>query len=73
MESKKKRIVMSRLVDKKNLDQDNFDFEFWNQIGPQRKFEAAWEMVCDLENWNSSYVTQSRLRRSVCLLKPREG
>ena len=70
--TQKPRIIMARLVKREEANRD-FDLEFWNKIGVQKKFEAAWEMICDLPNWKPSYVHQQRLRRSVASLKRRES
>lgn len=68
--NKKKRVIMERLVPIQGHDR-TFDLDFWKRVGPQGKFEAAWEMVCDLAQWNSRYATQSRLRRTVESLQRR--
>lgn len=61
---------MSRLVSLKEADR-SFDLLFWKKVGTQGKFEAAWDMVSDLPNWNPRYGNQQRLRRSVASLKLR--
>lgn len=66
----KKKVVMGRLVQLKDVDR-SFDLEFWRRIGVRGKFEAAWGMVCDLCNWNKKYEPQQRLRRTVATLKLR--
>ena len=66
----KKKVVMSRVVRGKFPDR-SFDLEFWEKIGTAGKFEAAWEMVLELANWNPRYASQQRLRRTVSLLKHR--
>ncbi|MBI2082264.1 MAG: hypothetical protein HYT76_01720 [Deltaproteobacteria bacterium] len=68
----KKKVVMERFVPLEGCDKD-FDLEFWRRVGTQGKFEAAWEMVLDLPNWNSRYANQQRLRRTVSSLKHRGG
>ncbi|MBI1870379.1 MAG: hypothetical protein HYS07_04205 [Chlamydiae bacterium] len=69
---KKRRMMMSRLVPLKEARRD-FDLLFWKRIGTQGKFEAAWNMVCDLANWKPGYAHQQRLRRTVASLKLRKG
>lgn len=61
---------MERLVPLEKADR-SFDLEFWHKVGTRGKFEAAWDMVCDLPNWNPRYVPQQRLRRSFSTLKLR--
>lgn len=68
--SLKKRVVMSRLVPLKGLDR-SFDLAFWRKVGPQGRFEAAWEMVRELPEWTFSRGRQQRLRRSSARLKLR--
>jgi len=70
MKKNKKKVIMERLVPLKKAGRD-FDLKFWKKIGTYGKFEAAWQMVCDLPNWNPRYGTQQRLRRSVASLKLR--
>ena len=71
MRKDKKRVIMSRLVAWKDMD-DSFDIEFWNRVGTQGKLAAAWQMVEDLINWNPKYAPEPRLRRSHTSLKRRE-
>lgn len=61
---------MSRLVRLKDAD-SSFDLKFWKRVGVRGKFEAAWDMVCDLCNWKPGHGPQQRLRRSVASLKLR--
>lgn len=63
---------MSRLVPLKKAGH-RFDLDFWEKVGTQGKFEAAWQMVTDLANWHSRYGSQQRLRRSLALLQRRES
>ena len=72
MSRKKKRVVMGRLVPRKSLDR-SFDLIFWKKVGVQGRFEAAWEMVRELVDWNPRYGHQQRLRRSIASLKLRSG
>ena len=69
---RKKRVVMERLVPIKKCDR-SFDLLFWKRVGVKGKFEAAWDMVRDLVNWNPKYAPKPRLRRSFAVLKQREG
>ena len=62
---------MSRLVRLKNAD-DRFDLSFWKKVGAEGRFDAAWQMVCDLTKIRPRYGTQQRLRRTVSSLKHRE-
>jgi hypothetical protein len=70
MSKQKPRVIMSRLIKREDMDR-SFDIQFWKRVGVQGKFEAAWDMVCELENWSSRYVSQQGLRRTHTLLKRR--
>ncbi len=69
---RQKKIIITRLGPLKKKG-DDFDLVFWNRIGIDGKFKAAWQMVLEAANWNKSHVTQQRLRRSVAFLKQRES
>lgn len=60
----KKKAVMSRLVELKKAD-SSFDFKFWQKLGPESRFSAAWIMVKELELIKGKNVSQQRLQRSV--------
>lgn len=73
MKKKQKQPVkMSRLVKLKDQDR-SFDLEFWERVGAQGRFEAAWDMVLDLVNWNKDYGNQQRLRRTDTSLQRRRS
>jgi hypothetical protein len=38
------RLVMSRLVRREDAERD-FDVEFWQKLGDERRFAAAWDLV----------------------------
>ena len=42
-----------------------FDIEFWKQVGPQARFEAAWGMLGDFFKIRGENAPKLRLRRSV--------
>lgn len=71
--SLKKNVIMARMV-KLSDDTSAFDLEFWDRVGVQGRFAAAWQMVCDLYKLNpKKYGRQQRLQRSVAVLKPRKS
>jgi len=43
----KERIGMSRLIRRDQQDRA-FDIEFWQKVGAQGRFAAAWQMVKDV-------------------------
>jgi hypothetical protein len=72
MKAKKKKVIMSRLVPLAD-DKRDFDLLFWQRVGDQGIFEAAWEMVLDLAKWKQPHGNKSRLRRTIASLKLRQG
>jgi len=67
-----KKIKMARLVKKSDQDR-SFDREFWQKLGAEKRFAAAWQMVQEWLMINGQYGTQSRLQRSVQNIKRRTG
>jgi hypothetical protein len=51
---------LARLSEKRD-----FDREFWREAGPQARFEAAWEMVKEVERIRGQVVSEHRLQRTV--------
>jgi hypothetical protein len=43
-----KRIIMARVI-KRSEDDESFDQEFWDKIGPQGRFAATWQMTQEVE------------------------
>jgi len=60
--SQKTRIA--RLVRAKDVDR-SFDLVFWSKIGAEGKFEAAWQMVSEVDAIKGKEVDKPRLQRSV--------
>lgn len=40
----KKKVIMARKVKKSELDR-SFDLEFWEKLGAEKRFAAAWQMA----------------------------
>ena len=55
------KLVMSRLVPLKDADR-SFDIEFWQRLGPEAIFKAAWELV---EQAYAGKNVDLRLQRSI--------
>jgi len=67
----KKPVIMVNVV-KRGHDDRSFDRKFWKKVGPEGIFSAMWDMVCDRYKWRG-HGKQPRFRRSVAVLKRREG
>jgi hypothetical protein len=61
---KSRRKITTKLINIKNNDR-SFDLEFWQQAGAAARFEAAWQMVLDMQTIRGEDGSQSRLQRSV--------
>lgn len=63
---------MSRVLRAGERDDGRFDLEFWQRVGAEGRFSAAWAMVSEVEAMRGKDVGESRLQRSVCrVLRPR--
>ncbi|MEZ4301208.1 MAG: hypothetical protein R3B70_40105 [Polyangiaceae bacterium] len=62
------RVVMTRVL--RNFEQDDgqFDLEFWQRVGAEGIFAAAWEMVQEVRSMRGEEGHEPRLQRSVCRL-----
>jgi hypothetical protein len=61
---------MARLVRRDAMDR-SFDLEFWSRVGPEGRFAAAWDMVCETEAMHGRDAGQPGLQRSVFRAKRR--
>src|SRR4051794_29327593 len=66
------RVVMSRLVRRENADR-KFDVEFWQKLGDEKIFAAAWDLVVTASSIRGDDDDQLRLRRDIAVLRRREG
>ncbi len=69
MESKnrtmvKPRLVMSRLSKLEDADR-SFDIEFWQRLGDEAIFAAAWEMVVFAHEFKGRDVSELTFQRSL--------
>jgi hypothetical protein len=62
---KRERVVMSRVLRPGEKDDGSFDIEFWQRIGAEGRFAAAWEMVKEIDAMRGGKRSQSRLQKSV--------
>ncbi len=60
-----KRIVMSRVLRGGEKDDGMFDLDFWQTVGAEGIFAAAWEMVNEARAFRGEDGDEPRLQRSV--------
>jgi hypothetical protein len=68
MEVMADRLIMTRLVRGRAPGRE-FDIAFWQQLGPCRIFEAAWDLVVTAAAVRGIHEDQLRLQRSVTRFK----
>jgi len=68
-----KRVVRSRVLRKGEQDDGMFDLEFWQEIGPEGIFSAAWDMVKERRAIRGEERDEPRLQRSVVRIIRRKG
>ena len=56
---------MSRVLRDGAKDDGSFDAEFWQRVGAEGIFAAAWEMVGESDRIRGEDGSQPRLQRSV--------
>ena len=65
---KKPRFVMERWGKVSESDR-SFDVEFWQRLGPEEIFKAAWEQVEFAHEMKGGDKNDLRLRRSVEIIQ----
>jgi len=55
---------MTRRVLLSEMDR-SFDLEFWDKVGVEGRWEAAWEMTAEVQRIRGKSGNQSRLQRYV--------
>ncbi|MBP1625047.1 MAG: hypothetical protein H6Q07_3069 [Acidobacteria bacterium] len=43
------RVIMSRVVRRKEHQERSFDMEFWRKVGGAGRFAAAWQMIREVQ------------------------
>lgn len=66
------RRFKTRLI-RRDEDDGSFDREFWQGLGHEAIFAAAWEMVAEVDLIRGGDGRQPRLQRSVHRLQRRGG
>lgn len=64
MSSREEKVRMGRLVKVRETDR-SFDHEFWQAMGPEARFAAAWQMVLEVYAIKGGHTGEPRLQRSV--------
>ncbi len=59
-----KRIITERLV-RRGADDGSFDRSFWESVGAEGRFAAAWDMVVEAQLFRGLDAGESRLQRTV--------
>lgn len=66
------KVIMSRVLRHGRKDDGAFDREFWQTIGAEGIFAAAWEMVLQANAIRGLNDSEQRLQRSVCSIQRRK-
>ena len=61
-----RRVVMSRVLRRGEPDDGSFDIAFWQRVGAEGIFAAAWEMIDEVHTMRGEGARESRLQRSLC-------
>ena len=64
---------MTRILRNHEKDDGSFDLEFWQKVGAEGRFAAAWEMVQEVLAFRGQDGDQPRLQRSVTRVIRRPG
>jgi len=62
------KIRMARLARAGEADR-SFDLVFWMKMGAEKRFEAAWNMVLEVNAIKGKDIDESRLQRHVQNIK----
>ena len=67
-----RRVRMARVLRNGARDDGSFDIEFWRRVGPDGRFAAVWEMVCEADAIREvQNAREPRLQRSVLRIERR--
>jgi hypothetical protein len=72
MSEEKKPVVMVRKL-RLGEDGQDFDLEFWDRMGAEARFAAAWDAVSDLVRMGKLHEHQLRLQRYHIRVERRRG
>jgi hypothetical protein len=61
----RERVVMARVVTRKQHSDRSFDIEFWQKVGDVGRFAAAWQMVKEVKLIRGQSGELPRFQKSV--------
>ena len=61
----KPRVIMSRVVRRKQHDDRSFDIEFWQKVGDAGRFAAAWQMIREVQLIRGQSGELPRMQKGV--------
>ena len=61
----KPRVIMSRVVRRKQPDDRSFDIEFWRKVGDAGRFAAAWQMIQEVQRMRGQSGELPRMQKNV--------
>ncbi len=61
---KKERVIMARLVRRDQQDR-SFDLEFWEKVGAAGRFDAAWQMIKEVQLIRGQSGELPRMQKNV--------
>jgi hypothetical protein len=59
------RVIMSRVVRRKEHREKSFDMEFWRKVGDAGRFAAAWQMIREVQLMRGQSGQLPRMQRNV--------
>jgi hypothetical protein len=65
------RVIMSRVVRRKQRDDRSFDIEFWGKVGDAGRFAAAWQMVREVRLMRGQSGELPEMQKSVTRIRRR--
>ncbi len=64
-EQPRPRVIMSRVVGREEHADRSFDLEFWEKVGAEGRFAAAWQMVKEVQLMRGQSGELPRMQRNV--------
>jgi len=61
----KPRVIMARVVRRKQHNDRSFDIEFWQKVGDAGRFAAAWQMIREVQLIRGQSGELPRMQKSV--------
>jgi hypothetical protein len=70
-ETERQTVRMVRVLRPQEKDDGAFDLEFWDRVGAEGRFAAAWDMISEVSTLRGEDAGEPRLQRSVLRLRRR--